>query len=201
LAFLRESAESMDAMSFLQVSPSFFLNLWMAATKCMLQGADGVSESGIVVAMGSNGREAGIKLAHSPAEWIRAPATVPSGPATEQWPTFEGLPAIGDSALIEAFGLGAMAMHLSTHQTNMFGNFMPEPAIELGLSLLSRIHPNFPLTHVRFGLSVRAIALCGKAPVVALGILDKAGSKGRIAGGIWQLPHEITKAAVKRLAA
>ncbi|CFN18484.1 Uncharacterised protein [Bordetella pertussis] len=72
------------------------------------------------------------------------------------------MPAIGDSAVVEALGLGAMAMAHSPAQQQA----------------LERSHP-------RMGLAARAVAATGKAPVVALGMLDSLGTAGRIGGGIW----------------
>ncbi|CFN01594.1 Uncharacterised protein [Bordetella pertussis] len=70
--------------------------------------------------------------------------------------------------MVEALGLGAMAMAHSPAQQQALGAYMP-----------------FERSHPRMGLAARAVAATGKAPVVALGMLDSLGTAGRIGGGIW----------------
>ncbi|MEK0096889.1 hypothetical protein WKH26_20220, partial [Bordetella pertussis] len=61
------------------------------------------------------------------------------------------LPAIGDSAVVEALGLGAMAMAHSPAQQQALGAYMPEPAAALGAALLGPAHPAFERSHPRMG--------------------------------------------------
>ena len=98
-----------EALEFLKGSPSIFLNLWMAATKLIMSRAEGVPGSGFVTAAGGNGRGVGIQVSAFPGRWYTVPATPPEGKFDIDLPPSRALGAIGDSAVVDAFGLGAMA--------------------------------------------------------------------------------------------
>lgn len=185
LRALGHAPEDGAVADYLAQSPGFFLNLWMAASKCMLSAAEGMAGSSLVTAMGGNGREAGIQLAALPGRWFSRRCGAPRGALEPGLSGAQPLPAIGDSAVVEALGLGAMAMAHSPAQQQALGAYMPEPAAALGAALLGLAHPAFERSHPRMGLAARAVAATGKAPVVALGMLDSLGTAGRIGGGIW----------------
>lgn len=185
-----------DATQFIARSPSFFLNLWMAATKCMLSAATGIDDSSVVIAMGGNGVRAGIQLAGDAGRWRVMPALPPYGKLDPGWTDADRLPAIGDSAVIDAFGLGALAMTHAPAQQAALASYMPEPSTTLAEALLWGEHPAFVASHARFGLCARAVTRSNKTPVVALGILDRRGERGRIGGGIWRAPVELFEGAM-----
>ena len=97
-----------DVATFLASAPSLFLNLWMAATKVMMRSAEGTPSSGLITAAGGNGREMGIQIAGIPGQWFTAVAQPPVGDLGDH-PPKRALGAIGDSAIVDCFGLGAMA--------------------------------------------------------------------------------------------
>jgi hypothetical protein len=185
-ALERDDTAAKAALDFLSASPGFFLNLWMAAVKCMVGSAQGVPDSAVVTAMGGNGVEMGLQLSGQPGRWHVAPSSPPLGKLEQDIAAADRLPAIGDSALIEAFGLGAMAFGHSPAQQQALGAYMPEPAEQLARDLLRGVHPAFVQSRARHGLSARTVVEQGKAPVVALGVIDLHGRRGRIGGGIWQ---------------
>ncbi|WP_304308434.1 DUF1116 domain-containing protein [Pseudacidovorax intermedius] len=184
---------------FLAGSPSFFLNLWMAATKCMLAGAEGIPDCSLVSALGANGRRIGLQLAGRPGHWVSAPATPPTGRLDEGITADQRLPAIGDSALIEASGLGAMAFEHSPVQHAHFAEFLSHPPAELASALLMGSHPAFELSNARFGLAARQAAGSGRDLIVALGIIDIQGRRGRVGGGLWSSTPELFQRALEDL--
>lgn len=187
------------ARTFLDQGPSFFLNLWMAACKCMLMAADGVAASGLVTAAGGNGVETGIGLAGLPGQWVAAAAEPPRGSIDDPALAGRALGAIGDSAIVDALGFGAMAMSFAPEQQKALMPFMPEGGLALPGLLLMSEHPAFhPLT-LHVGLSARAVAATGRRPVVSLGILDRDGQAGRLGGGIYQPPQGLFEAALEAL--
>ena len=167
-----------EALEFLKGSPSIFLNLWMAATKLMMSRAAGVSGSGFVTAAGGNGRDVGIQVSAFPGRWYSVPATPPVGTFDVDLPPSRALGAIGDSAVVDAFGLGAMAR---------VGNEPPtSPRSGYGMSVGE--HPYFRDTGLKLGISAMTIAESAHAPQVSLGILDREGEMGRLGGGLYQMP-------------
>ena len=108
-------------------SPSLFLNLWMAATKCIMKAAEGVEGSGLITAAGGNGRDVGIQVSGLAGCWFTAPASPPKG-SVQGVPADRALGAIGDSAIVDAYGLGAMAVNLSPGQQKAFEAVLPVDA-------------------------------------------------------------------------
>jgi hypothetical protein len=187
------------ALEFLQKSPSMFLNLWMAASKCMMCAGEGVAGSGFITAAGGNGVEVGIQVAALPGRWFTAPSSPPVGAHDAGIPSDRALPAIGDSAVVEALGLGAMSLHLSPVQTGNLGGFMPKGAAHRREQITLGRHPDFRDLDTRLGLSARAVAETSARPLVGLGILDRLGQKGRIGAGVFEMPLAPFKDAAREL--
>jgi hypothetical protein len=75
----------------------------------MMKLAEGVEGSSFITAAGGNGREVGIQVAGLPGHWFTVPAKPPVGTFDVDLPTDRAMGAIGDSAVVDAFGLGAMS--------------------------------------------------------------------------------------------
>jgi hypothetical protein len=177
-----------DVRAFIASSPSLFLNLWMAATKCMMKVAEGVEGSSFVTTAGGNGAEMGIQISGLPGRWFTIPATPPQGAFDVDVPPERALGAIGDSAVIEAFGLGAMAIDLSPAQKSALSAYLPGDAGARTTGLSVGAHPYFRGLNVRLGSTARGAVAAGAGPVIGLGILDRAGIKGRLGAGIYDMP-------------
>ncbi|MGH6798303.1 MAG: DUF1116 domain-containing protein, partial [Roseiarcus sp.] len=124
---LGEDGGADKARRFLEKSPGFFLNLWMAASQCILAAGEGPGSS-LVTAIGANGGEVGLRIGAMPGRWFTAPAEPPRGLLDPGITEGERLGAIGDSAVVDALGLGAMAMNHAPEQAKALGPFMPAPA-------------------------------------------------------------------------
>jgi Protein of unknown function (DUF1116) len=158
---------------FLDASPGFFLTLWMAAAKCIARAGEGDGSS-IVTALGGNGSDFGLQIGGQPGRWFTAAAAPPEGRLDEGFTASDRLGAIGDSALVDALGFGAMLS-------------CPENESE---ALLPCAHPAFRSRPISVGLSARRIVESGIMPRIALGILDRTGWHGRIGGGVYRAPVE-----------
>ena len=187
-------------VGFMNNSPSLFLNLWMAATKCAMIAAEGVDGSGLVTAAGGNGADVGIQVSGIPGEWFTAPATAPQGETVSDVPRDRALGAIGDSAIVDVFGLGAMAVHLSPEQERVFRDFLPDDLKVRRERLPIAEHLGFRGLDVNFGVSARHVVEFRGGPVISLGILDKLGELGRLGGGIFDFPFEPFKSAMASIA-
>ncbi|KIC07642.1 hypothetical protein RA19_22865 [Leisingera sp. ANG-M1] len=177
-----------DALEFLHSSPSLFLNLWMAATKIMMKLAEGIEGSSFITAAGGNGREVGIQVSGLPGQWFTTPASPPRGSFDVDLPGTRALGAIGDSAVVEAFGLGAMAIELSPEQKKAQGAYLPDNAKVRTSGLSVGAHPYFRDLEIRLGSTARGAVSAGAGPVISLGILDREGTAGRLGGGIYDMP-------------
>lgn len=179
-----------DVRTFLNQSPSMFLNLWMAASKCIMMAASGIDGSSMITAMGSNGVDVGLQIAGLPGVWFTAPASPPNGQIADSLCVSRKLGAIGDSAVVEALGLGAMIINQSPEQMKALGNFLPDDLADRKIALNGCEHFDFTLAKPPIGITARSIRDYGAAMVVALGIIDSEGELGRIGGGIFDPPME-----------
>ncbi len=184
------------SMEYLKSSPSFFLNLWMAACKCMLSAADHMENCSVVTTAGGNGTHVGIQVSGLPGQWITIEAEPPVGDTGDFVPE-RALGAIGDSAIVDAAGFGAMAISLSPIQKQALQVGLPDKADSLPAKLLPSVHPGFGSLGIRTGLNARTVIEVQDTPIVALGILDKLGEKGRIGGGIYQVPINLFASAME----
>ncbi len=101
--------------------------------------------------------------------------------------------------MVEALGLGAMAVHLSPPQLELFRDVLPEDAPERRRMLPLGPHPGFHGLDIRLGLSARSVIEAGTGPLVGLGIIDRLGKKGRIGGGIYDMPTSVFAEAMAAL--
>jgi hypothetical protein len=168
---------------FLNGAPGFFLNLWMAAVKLIAAGAE-IPGSSLITAMGANGTQTGIKLGGAPGRWITVPAAPPEGPLVDGAGPDDRLGAIGDSALVDVMGFGAMLAAA--------GRAPHERPLPLE-------HPAFVQSHARVGLPAAALVAHATPPRIALGILDRTGRRGRIGGGLYTPPLPLFVRALEAL--
>ena len=167
---------------FIDAAPGFFLTPWMAAAKCIARAAEGEGSS-IVTALGGNGVDVGIKLGGRSDRWLTTAAAPPEGVLNEGFKDSDRLGAIGDSALVDAIGFGAMLARTNSDAAE----------------LLPAVHPAFHHHRLAVGLPARQSANLKRGPSIALGIIERSGRHGRIGGGIYRPPIALLIAAVSQL--
>ena len=171
---------------FMHKWPFFHLNFCMAAIRCVLNGAEGIAQSSLITAFGGNGSQFGLQLSGQPRTWYAAPATPPRGRVREPYDETSGVGAYGDSAVVEAFGLGAMAHAFAPDMHALHAGFCPPDLLDLPGQLLCGPHPDMALSGARVGLSARRIVEIGATPVVELGIVEKTGTGGGLGAGLYR---------------
>ena len=189
-----------DAIEFMHSSPSLFLNLWMAATKCMMKRAEGIDGSTFITAAAGNGCEVGIQISGHPKRWFKTSAEAPIGNFEIDLPNNRALGAIGDSAIVDAFGLGAMTQSSKPPKHNMkrANNSLRGQGDDKDLS--TGEHPYFSDLGIKLGLNARRIVAKKQAPAVSLGIIDRKGELGRLGGGIYKMPLSLFETALEAAA-
>lgn len=189
-----------EARTFIQAAPAFFLNPWMAAVKCMLLAAQDVAGSSMVTAMGGNGNDFGIQVAAWPGRWFVAPGTPPHIPGVPARTRDMSLGAIGDSAIVDAVGCGAMAWRHAPAVAARLYAARGECGQHVPVDLLATLHPGFArLGGLLTGLLARRAQTLRQTPVVSLGVLDRHGESGRLDGGFYFCPQKPFDAACKAL--
>lgn len=188
-----------DIAEFMHKWPFFHLNFWMAAVRCVLSGAEGVAQSSLITAFGGNGTAFGLQLSGQPRKWHVIPATPPRGRVREPYDENSGVGAYGDSAVVEAFGLGAMAHSYAPDMHALHEGFCPPDLIALPAQLLCGLHPEMPISKARVGLTARRIVEVGATPVVELGIVEKTGIGGGLGAGLYRPELELFSQACATL--
>ena len=193
-----DNADDKRVSAFLEECPALFLNLWMAATKCMLRLAEDIDGSTLVTTAGGNGLLFGIKVASNPKEWVAVPATPPKGKLDSGVTSDRATGALGDSAIVDAFGLGAMAIHLNPDAMQAMKPYLPSNLTDRRDELLLCRHIGFRELNLKFGLTARGVSSFGQGPVISLGIIDAQGKRGRLGGGIYEAPLELFEKALEQ---
>ena len=123
-------------------TPAYFLTLWMAACALILRAAEAGDRPTLVTRAGGNGERFAIGLANAASTWIAVDAVPPSGRITatdSAAATVCG--AIGDSAVIDILGLGALAMAGAPEVLMGFDGYLPAHHAALAGELLAADHP------------------------------------------------------------
>ena len=135
-----------EAADYLSLANQFVLNVIMAACAVMISAGAGIAESRMVVAAGGNGVDFGWRLAETPAVWHTIPARTPVGPHFPHAAEKRFLPAIGDSAVIDACGFGAAALRYAPEMIAALRSHVPDdyfgaPPARRSSALIRRSRP------------------------------------------------------------
>uniref|UniRef100_UPI00201F990E DUF1116 domain-containing protein n=1 Tax=Histophilus somni TaxID=731 RepID=UPI00201F990E len=117
-----DESDRYDVMKFLADTDQFFLNIMMAASKAIMDGARKDSDGTVVTAMCRNGVEFGIRIAGMGDEWFTGPVNTPQGLYFTGYDAEDGCPDIGDSAITETLGVGGVAMIAAPAVTRFVGS-------------------------------------------------------------------------------
>jgi hypothetical protein len=189
-----DSALRTEMEPFITSALAFALNLWMAAAALALRAAQGMVGSDTITKVGGNGVDFGFQIAANPGTWHTTAGTAPRGAVPQK---FRGLPvlgAIGDSAVLDFFGLGGQALRHAPATLQALGDFAPTDALERPHQLLETRHLRLP---IRTGVSATRIAQAGVVPIVLLGMIEATGLEGRIAGGAYEPAMDAFRAALR----
>jgi hypothetical protein len=193
---LRDAVSIDDAQirEFMESSAAFALNLWMAACALWLRAAEGTPGCTWVSRVGGNGAAFGIQLAGAPGRWHTTPAPVPRGVVDAAQEGRHAVGALGDSTVVDFFGLGGQALRYAPAVREAVGGSLPADAIDR-VSLLLAAPP------VVSGLqgSVVDAARCARVhlgPLVVIGMIDAAGEMGRLGGGVVDVASSVFEEAI-----
>lgn len=173
-------AAEMPVLSFLEASPAFALNVWMAMCGLLGAAAEGEAGATLVTRAGGNGRHFGYQLAGQPGRWITSPAPVIRGKVEPVYSGRSACPALGDSALVDFMGLGGQALDAVPQLRDALADLLPADAATRPAKLLTGRLELFDRAAVTD--AQRAIT-ADTGPMVLLGMIDSLGQAGRIGGG------------------
>jgi hypothetical protein len=174
-----------EAGDYLSLANQFVLNVIMAACAVMIGAGEGVEGSRLVTAAGGNGIRFGWQLAGAPAVWQTAAAAAPRGPHFPNTISRRFLPAIGDSAVIDACGFGAAALRHAPDMIAALRGHVSDSYFDATASAaFIGAHPAFP-PDLKLGLDIDAQ---GPARGVMLAAVDADGEAGLVGRGVSPWP-------------
>ena len=194
------------ARAWLFDNPQHFLNYAMAAAKLALDSAAGLAGSSIVTAITRNGVECGIRLAGTGPRWFTAPAVVPQGGFFAPFGLADAQADLGDSAIVEAYGLGGAMAHAAPEMARAMGRPWTE-AVDAGHAmrgLFAGRHPTIMPAlageaGLGLGLDAARVVAASRAVRIHTGIAHKDGETGWIGVGVAEAPVACFEAAMAAL--
>jgi hypothetical protein len=194
LASLGGSLEK--AFAFMAGNDQFFLNVAMAMGKSILDPARGIDGSTIVTAMARNGTDFGIRVAGRGDEWFTAPVEMPQGLYFPGFSAADANPDMGDSAILEAVGLGAFSMAAAPAVAGFVGagGFAEALATTRAMAEIAAArHPQWRIPALEFagapvGIDARRVIDTGIAPAINTGIAHRRAGVGQVGAGVARAP-------------
>src|SRR3954454_15903217 len=194
--------EHPEVRAFIASNGQFFLNLAMVFSKLALDCAADVPGSPVLTAIARNGVEVGIRVSGTGDQWFVGPAALPD-PAK----LFDGYqpadmnPDLGDSAIVETYGLGALAVAASPTAALSVGLAPVEDDADLR-AIAAGESPDIKFPDGRpaiLGIDARKVAATRISPPVHTGIAHKQPGIGQIGAGIPHPPLQAFDLAVQAL--
>jgi hypothetical protein len=197
------------AFEFIGGNDQFFLNIAMAMAKSILDPARGSAGSSIVTAMSRNGTDFGIRVAGLGEAWFTAPVEMPQGLYFPGYSAADANPDIGDSAILEAVGLGAFAMAAAPAVAGFVGagGFAEALAYTRAMrEICATRNPKWGIPALEFagtpsGIDVRRVVENGIAPAINTGIAHRLAGVGQVGAGVARAPLACFEQALLALAA
>jgi hypothetical protein len=200
-------ARSVKALEFIGANDQFFLNVAMAMGKSILDPARGIEGSTVVTAMARNGTDFGIRVAGRGDEWFTAPVEMPQGLYFPGFSAADANPDIGDSAILEAIGLGAFSMAAAPAVAGFVGagGFADALAFTRAMSELTIGRndkwaiPALEFRGAPVGIDARRVVETGIQPAINTGIAHRRAGVGQVGAGIARAPLACFEKAVRAL--
>ncbi|MHC5217241.1 bifunctional FdrA/YlbE family protein [Enterococcus sp. LJL128] len=191
-----EEQQKYEVIKFLADTDQFFLNIMMATGKAIVDGAREGTKGTIVTTMTRNGVNFGVRIAETGDSWHTAPVNTPKGLYFTGFTEEDGNPDIGDSAITETIGVGAMAMVAAPGVTRFVGaggfqdalNISDEMAkICVGHNSTFSI-PTWDFQGTCLGIDIRKVVETGITPIINTGIAHKEAGVGQVGAGTVRAP-------------
>jgi hypothetical protein len=184
------------SFEFIGGNDQFFLNVAMAMAKAILDPARGIADSTVVTAMCRNGTDFGIRVAGLGDEWFTAPVEMPRGLYFPGFSAADANPDIGDSAILEAIGLGAFAMAAAPAVAGFVGagGFSDALSYTRTMSELALArNPKWAIPALEFAgtaaaIDIRRVVETGIAPAINTGIAHRRAGVGQVGAGVARAP-------------
>jgi len=201
------SADVAEALRFIGGNEHFYLNLGMPTAKLAMDAARDVPGSSMVTVMSRNGTEFGIRTAGTGDRWFTAPANTPVGLFLGNFGPEDANPDIGDSAIMETYGVGGFSMAAAPAIVRFVGGTVPDAlaTTERMYQLTLAENPAMQIPVLGFrgaptGIDVLAVARTGWLPQINTGMAGRVAGTGQVGAGLVRPPQECFEQALAALA-
>jgi hypothetical protein len=201
------SSDIAAVLRFIGGNEHFFLNLGMPTAKLAMDAARDVPGSSLVTVMSRNGTEFGIQTAGTGDRWFTGPANTPVGLFLGNYGPADANPDIGDSAIMETFGVGGFAMAAAPAIVRFVGGTVPDAlaTTERMYQLTLAENPAMAIPIMGFrgsptGIDVLKVARTGWLPQINTGMAGRVAGTGQVGAGLVQPPQECFAKALAALA-
>src|SRR4051812_22200806 len=120
------SSDIAAVLAFIGGNEHFYLNLGMPTAKLAMDAARDVPGSTMLTVMARNGTEFGIQTAGTGDRWFTGPAQTPVGLYLGDYGPEDANPDIGDSAIMETYGVGGFSMAAAPAIVRFVGGSVPD---------------------------------------------------------------------------
>ncbi len=205
LSAVKDSPDGRKAVEFLAgKNEQFFLNLAMAACKAVMDPLRGIPYSTVVTAMSRNGVNFGINVAGLEGEWFQAPCLKPQALYFPGYTEADANPDMGDSAIVECYGIGGFAMGSAPAVVRFVGAGGTADAIRYTESMRQICvgeNPDLPIPNMNFtgtasAIDIRRVVASGILPVINTGVAHRLAGIGQVGAGIVTPPMDIMEEAL-----
>jgi hypothetical protein len=201
------SSDIAAVLRFIGGNEHFFLNLGMPTAKLAMDAARDVPGSSMVTVMSRNGTEFGIRTAGTGDRWFTAPANTPVGLFLGDYGPDDANPDIGDSAIMETYGIGGFAMAAAPAIVRFVGGTVPDAlaTTERMYQLTLAENPAMAIPIMGFrgsptGIDVLKVARTGWLPQINTGMAGRVAGTGQVGAGLVQPPQACFEQALSALA-
>jgi hypothetical protein len=201
------STDIAAVLKFIGGNEHFYLNLGMPTAKLALDAARDVPGSTMLTVMSRNGTEFGIQTAGTGDRWFTGPAQTPVGLFLGDYGPEDANPDIGDSAIMETYGVGGFSMAAAPAIVRFVGGSVPDAlaTTERMYQLTLTENPAMAIPIMGFrgsptGIDVLKVARTGWLPQINTGMAGRVAGTGQVGAGLVQPPQECFEKALKALA-
>jgi Protein of unknown function (DUF1116) len=201
------SSDIAAVLKFIGGNEHFFLNLGMPTAKLAMDAARNVPGSSLVTVMARNGTEFGIQTAGTGDRWFTGPANTPVGLFLGDYGPDDANPDIGDSAIMETYGVGGFSMAAAPAIVRFVGGTVPDAlaTTERMYQLTLAENPAMAIPIMGFrgsptGIDVLKVARTGWLPQINTGMAGRIAGTGQVGAGLVQPPQECFEKALAALA-
>ncbi len=182
---------------FLADTDQFFLNVMMATCKAIVDYARQFQEGTVVTTMTRNGQNFGIRIAGMGDQWFTAPVNTPNGLYFSGYTEDDANPDIGDSAITETVGVGAMITVAAPAVTRFVGS---GGGYDDALAITDEMDsicvgnnqnwsvPNWNFKGTPLGIDCALVVESGVTPLINTGIAHKEAGVGQVGAGTVRAP-------------